>query len=93
MGVRLEKDSSTTGSEAFAECQKHLAKALLHSAKGLPSVTLGKAHSVNPVTAKETLLSAFFGRGVTVTAILRSAKRKDTRPKFKVRRVLPCGTR
>jgi hypothetical protein len=33
---------STTGIAFFVECLKHSAKAILHSAKPLPSVTLGK---------------------------------------------------
>jgi hypothetical protein len=32
----------TTGIAFFAECLRHSAKAILHSAKALPSVTLGK---------------------------------------------------
>ena len=44
----------------FAECRIHSAKALLHSAKGLPSVALGKPHSVKKVTAKALLPSVFF---------------------------------
>ena len=34
--------SVTTGLALFAECRIHSAKALLYSAKGLPSVALGK---------------------------------------------------
>jgi hypothetical protein len=45
----------TTGIAFFAECLRHSAKAILHSAKALPSVTLGKEHS-----AKGSLPSAFF---------------------------------
>jgi hypothetical protein len=37
-----EEVDLTTGHSRFAECQEHSAKALIHSAKGLPSVTLGK---------------------------------------------------
>ena len=50
----------TTGLALFAECRIHSAKALLHSAKGLPSVALGKPHSVKKVTAKAPLPSVFF---------------------------------
>ena len=32
----------TTGFSVFAECQAHSAKAVIHSAKALPSVPLGK---------------------------------------------------
>jgi hypothetical protein len=34
--------SCTTGIAFFAECLRHSVKAILHSAKPLPSVTLGK---------------------------------------------------
>ena len=37
-----------------------MAKAFLHSAKGLPSVALGKPHSVKKVTVKASLPSVFF---------------------------------
>ena len=46
---------NTTGLPDFAECQLHSAKACLHSAKPLPSVTLGKAHSAKPLTGKGAL--------------------------------------
>jgi len=42
----------TTGLPVFAECQLHSAKAGLHSAKTLPSVTLSKEHSAKHLTAK-----------------------------------------
>jgi len=51
---------TTTGLALFAECRIHSAKALLHSVKGLPSVALGKPHSVKKVTAKAPLPSVFF---------------------------------
>jgi hypothetical protein len=38
----------------------HSAKAILHSAKPLPSVTLGKEHSANILSAKGSLPSTFF---------------------------------
>jgi hypothetical protein len=50
----------TTGIAFFAECLRHSAKAILHSAKALPSVTLGKEHSANISSAKGSLPSAFF---------------------------------
>jgi hypothetical protein len=53
--VRL--DAVTTGLPNFAECQIHSAKDILHSAKSLPSVTLGKRHSAKVPTAKFTLPS------------------------------------
>ena len=36
----------TTGFRFFADCLRHSAKAILHSAKPLPSAVLGKAHTV-----------------------------------------------
>ena len=50
----------TTGISSFAVCSKHTAKAILHSAKPLPSVTLGKEHSANISSAKGSLSSTFF---------------------------------
>ena len=49
----------TAGSRSFAECRGHSAKAQKHSAKGLPSVTLGKRHSATPLTTKASLPSVF----------------------------------
>src|SRR5688572_11187452 len=49
--------SITTGNRSFAECQRHSAKAQKHSAKALPSVTLGKEHTANFVSAKTSLPS------------------------------------
>ena len=48
----------TTGLLEFAECPKHSANHLKHSANGSPSVTLGEQHSPKTVTAKPTLPSA-----------------------------------
>jgi hypothetical protein len=39
---------------------RHSAKTILHSAKALPSVTLGKEHSAKISSAKGSLPSAFF---------------------------------
>jgi hypothetical protein len=50
----------TTGIAFFAECLRHSAKAILHSAKALPSVTLGKEYSAKISSAKGSLSSAFF---------------------------------
>jgi hypothetical protein len=50
----------TTGIAFFAECLRHSAKAILHSAKALPSVTLGKEHSAKISSAKGSLPSAYF---------------------------------
>ena len=56
----------TTGFPNFAECQLHSAKDRLHSAKYLPSVTLGKRHSAKNPTAMRTLpsvVSRALGKG------------------------------
>ena len=50
----------TTGLLEFAECPKHSAKDIKHSANGSPSVTLGEQHSPKTVTAKPTLPSVFY---------------------------------
>jgi hypothetical protein len=50
----------TTGITFFAECLRHSAKAILHSAKPLSSVTLGKEHSANILSAKGSLSNTFF---------------------------------
>ena len=52
--------SLTTGFTGFAECRLHSAKASLHSANSLPSVTLDKRHSAKPPTAKGSLPSVGF---------------------------------
>jgi hypothetical protein len=49
----------TIGYAFFAECMGHSAKPHLHSAKALPSVALGKGHSVKKLSAKLSLPSAF----------------------------------
>ena len=50
----------TTGLLEFAECPKHSAKDIKHSANGSPSVILGEQHSPKTVTAKPTLSSVFY---------------------------------
>jgi len=50
--------TDTTGDALFAECLGHSAKALLHSAKALPSATLGKEQTAKPHPAKGSLSSA-----------------------------------
>ena len=50
----------TTGDSCFAECLRHSAKALLLSAKALPSAALGKGPSANFKSAKGSLPSAFY---------------------------------
>jgi hypothetical protein len=49
----------TTGISSFAVCLRHSAKAILHSAKALPSVTLGKERSANCTSAAVSLPSTF----------------------------------
>jgi hypothetical protein len=49
----------TTGHSSFAECLRHSAKAILHSAKALPSVTLGKECSANCTSTTASLPSTF----------------------------------
>jgi hypothetical protein len=49
----------TTGISSFAVCLRHSAKAILHSAKALPNVTLGKERSVNCTSAAVSLPSTF----------------------------------
>jgi hypothetical protein len=81
----------TTGISFFAVCSKHTAKAILHSAKALPSVTLGKERSANCTSATASLPSTFCRalgkekspswRQVTVTDPLPSAY-GDTRQRL-----------
>jgi hypothetical protein len=47
----------TTGISSFAVCFRHSATAILHSAKALPSVTLGKERSANCTSAAVSLPS------------------------------------
>jgi hypothetical protein len=49
----------TTGHSSFTECLGHSTKAILHSAKALPSVTLGKERSANCTSATASLPSTF----------------------------------
>jgi hypothetical protein len=51
--------SITTGISFFAVCLRHTAKAILHSANALPSVTLGKERSANCTSATASLPSTF----------------------------------
>jgi hypothetical protein len=57
--VKLVSATYTTGHSSFAECLRHSAKAILHSAKALPSVTLGKERSANCTSATASLPSTF----------------------------------
>ena len=44
----------------MAECPKHSAKPILHSAKALPSAALSKVHTVKEMMAKKALPSVTF---------------------------------
>jgi hypothetical protein len=43
---------TNTGITFIIECLRHSAKAILHSAKPLPNVTVGKEYSANILSAK-----------------------------------------
>jgi hypothetical protein len=51
-GANNTTEAYTTGNRLFAECQRHSAKAKIHSAKASPSVTLGEEPSANFFSAK-----------------------------------------
>ena len=58
---------NTTRFPFFAECPRHSAKTILHSAKDLPSAALGKNHSAKLQSAKPALPSVFYrtlGKGL-----------------------------
>jgi hypothetical protein len=59
----ITPSGTTTGHSSFAECLRHSAKSRLHSAKALPSVTLGKERSANCTSA-----TASFCRGRMASA-------------------------
>ena len=50
----------TTGNSGFAVCHRHSANTTKHSAKALPSVTLGKQHTASTVPANVSLPSVFY---------------------------------
>jgi hypothetical protein len=78
----------TTGISSFAVCLRHTAKANLHSANALPSVTLGKERSVNCTSATASLPS-------TICRALGKEK-SPSRRQVTVTDPLPsavCGTR
>jgi hypothetical protein len=52
--------ANTTRIDLFVKCLKHLAKPGKHSAKALPSVTLGKESSTNCTSATASLPSTFY---------------------------------
>jgi hypothetical protein len=74
---RCAAAASTTGIAFFAECLRHSANAILHSAKPLPSVTLGKEHSANISSAKGSLSSTFFGHSAKTFAECQKALGKE----------------
>jgi hypothetical protein len=55
----LDLVHGTTKNSFFAECLKHSVKPGKHSAKALPSVTLGKEVSVNRTSTTTSLPSTF----------------------------------
>ena len=59
ISCNMESDH-ITGGGLFAECLLHSAKAALHSAKPLPSATLGKEPPSNPLPVEAALPSAKF---------------------------------
>jgi hypothetical protein len=78
----------TTGISSFVVCLRHTAKAILHSANALPSVTLGKECSVNCTSATTSLPS-------TICRALGKEK-SPSRRQVTVTDPLPsavCGTR
>jgi hypothetical protein len=50
----------TTGNNLFVECLKHSTKPGKHSAKALPTVTLGKESSTNCTSVTTSLSSTFY---------------------------------
>ena len=54
----IEDGTITTGMPRFAVCPRHMAKPKKHSAKPLPSVTLGKRHSAYTESLNLSLPSA-----------------------------------
>ena len=70
----------TTGISFFAVCSKHTAKAILHSAKALPSVTLGKERSANCTSTTTSLPSTFCRALGKVPFVTRQRKVTVTAP-------------
>jgi hypothetical protein len=57
--VGVGSGATITGISSFAVCLRHTAKAILYSAKSLPSVTLDKERSANYTSATASLPSTF----------------------------------
>jgi hypothetical protein len=84
----------TTGISSFAVCLRHTAKAILHSANALPSVTLGKERSANCTSATASLPSTFCRVAECQMAL--GKEKSPSRRQVTVTDPLPsafCGTR
>jgi hypothetical protein len=53
------KAGITTGNRRFAECLRHSAKPIMHSAKALRSAALGKAHTAKKSIGKDRFAECF----------------------------------
>jgi hypothetical protein len=53
------KAGTTTGNRRFAECLRHSAKPIMHSAKVLWSAALGKAHTAKKSVGKDRFAECF----------------------------------
>jgi hypothetical protein len=72
----------------FAECLRHSAKAILHSAKAMPSVTLGKEHSAKISSAKGSLPSAFFRTlGKDFAECQKNTRQRKTLGKLRIEKI------
>jgi hypothetical protein len=84
----------TIGFRPFAECLGHSAKPRLHSARALPSVTLGKGHSAAILSAKTSLPNAFcqaLGKGFAECFSLPSAKKSEKIKKRNRKKIIGGG--
>jgi hypothetical protein len=95
----LLKIYDTTGISSFAVCFRHTAKAILHSANALPSVTLGKERSANCTSATASLPSTIcraLGKGFAECLMALGKEKSPSRRQVTVTDTLPsaaCGTR
>jgi hypothetical protein len=90
---RRRGPGSTTGIERFVECLKHSAKPEKHSAKTLPSVTLGKESSANSTSATTSLLSTFYRALGKDFAECQSVLSKEKRPsRHRVTEMVPLSS-
>jgi hypothetical protein len=89
----------TTGISSFAVCLRHTTKAILHSAKALPSVTLDKERSVNCTSATASLPSTCcraLGKDFVECHLALGKEKAPSRRQVTVTDPLPsafCGTR